>query len=163
MGESMYKKVLLTLDGSDLSMTAVPHAAQIAAGAGAEVVLLRVIDSVGHIIAQSTPAGFEMSAGGITAEIAEQAVGAQRASAQAELDGIAEELRAKGVPTVSTVIAEGIPGDEVVRAAESLGCDLVIMATHGRSGIGRAVLGSVADHVARHTPHSAVLLVRPTK
>jgi nucleotide-binding universal stress UspA family protein len=159
----MYKKVLLTLDGSELSATAVPHAAQIAASAEAEVVLLRIIDSVGHIIAQSTPAGFEMSAGGLTAEIAEQAVGAQRASAQAEMDGIAERLRAEGVPTVSTVIAEGIPGDEIVRVAETLNCDLVVMATHGRSGLGRAVLGSVADYVARHTPHSAVLLVRPLK
>ena len=62
---------------------------------------------------------------------------------------------------VSIEVAEGVPGDAVVEAAQRLGCDLVIMATHGRSGLGRAVLGSVADHVVRHV-HSAVLLVRPT-
>jgi nucleotide-binding universal stress UspA family protein len=139
----------------------VPHAAQIASSSGAEVVLLRVVDSVGHIISQSTPAGFEMSAGGVTAEIAEQAVAAQRDAAQAELDAVAEGLKAQGVQAVSTVVAEGIPGDEIVRTAEALGCDIVVMATHGRSGLGRAVLGSVADHVARHTPKSAVLLIRP--
>ena len=55
----MYKKLLLTLDESELSAAAIPHAAQIASSVGAEVVLLRVIDSVGHIIAQTTPAGFE--------------------------------------------------------------------------------------------------------
>jgi len=157
----MYRKLLLTLDGSELSAMAVPHAAQIASSSGAEVVLLRVVDSVGHIIAQSTPAGFEMSAGGITAEIAEQAVAAQREAAQAELDAVAEQLKAQGVEKISTVIAEGIPGDEIVRTAGELNCDIVVMATHGRSGLGRAVLGSVADHVARHTPKSAVLLIRP--
>ena len=157
----MYRKLLLTLDGSELSAAAVPHAAQIASTSGAEVVLLRIIDSVGHIIAQSTPAGFELSAGGITAEIAEQAVSAQQQAAQAELDAVAAQLKAQGVEHVSTVVAEGIPGDEIVRTAESLGCDIIVMATHGRSGLGRAVLGSVADHVARHTPKSAVLLIRP--
>jgi len=157
----MYRKLLLTLDGSDLSAIALPHAVQIATSSGAEVVLLRVIDSVGHIIAQSTPAGFEMAAGGITAEIAEQAVAAQRSAAQAELDAVAEQLQAQGIEKISTVVAEGIPGDEIVRTAEALECDIVVMATHGRSGIGRALLGSVADHVARHTPKSAVLLVRP--
>ncbi|MEZ4502635.1 MAG: universal stress protein [Dehalococcoidia bacterium] len=156
----MYRKLLLTLDGSEVSAKAVPHAVQIATSSGAEVVLLRVVDSVGHIIAQSTPAGFEMSAGGVTADIAEQAVAAQQQAAQAELDDVAEQLRAQGVQTVSTVVAEGIPGDEIVRAADELGCDIVVMATHGRSGLGRAVLGSVADHVVRHTPKSAVLLVR---
>jgi nucleotide-binding universal stress UspA family protein len=157
----MYKKVLLTLDGSELSAAAIPHAAQIAAGAGAEVVLMRVVDSVAHIIAQSTPAGFEPMPGAITAEIAQEAVAAQRAGAEADLNAVAEQLRAQGVTKISLEIGEGVPGAAVVEAAERLGCDLVVMATHGRSGLGRAVLGSVADHVVRHAQHAAVLLVRP--
>ncbi|MSP21438.1 MAG: universal stress protein [Dehalococcoidia bacterium] len=157
----MYKRVLLTLDGSALSESAIPHAAQIAAGAGAEVVVMRVVDSVAHIIAQTTPAGFEMMPGAISGDIAEQVIVAQRASAQAELDAAAGKLRAHGVANVSVEIAEGVPGTAVVETAERLGCDLVVMATHGRSGLGRAVLGSVADHVVRHAEHAAVLLVRP--
>lgn len=157
----MYKKVLLTLDGSELAESAIPHAAQIAAGAGAEVVVMRVVDSVSHMIAQSTPAGFELMPGGITADIAMQAVDAQRGAATAELDEVAGKLRALGVAKVSSEIGEGVPGQAIVEAAGRLGCDLIVMATHGRSGLGRAVLGSVADHVVRHSERSAVLLVRP--
>lgn len=157
----MYKKVLLTLDGSELSATAIPHAAQIASGSGAEVVLLRVVDSIGHIIAQTTPAGFEGIGGAVSAELAQEAVAGQRAAAERDLTEVAQQLNAQGVSKVSIEVAEGVPGDAVVEAAQRLGCDLVIMATHGRSGFGRAVLGSVADHVVRHV-HSAVLLVRPT-
>ena len=157
----MYKKVLLTLDGSDLSAAAIPHAAQIASSAGAEVVLMSVVDSVAHILAQSTPAGFESMSGAITADIAQEAVTAQQASAQAELDAVAEQLRAQGIPNVSIEITDGSAGDAIVETVERLGCDLVVMATHGRSGLGRAVLGSVADHVVRHSQRAAVLLVRP--
>lgn len=156
----MYKKVLLTLDGSELSATAIPHAAQIAASAGAEVVLLRVVDSVGHIIAQTTPAGFEGMGGAVSADLAQDAVAGQRAAAELDLTAAAQQLNSQGVSKVTLEIVEGVPGDAVVETAERLGCDLVIMATHGRSGLGRAVLGSVADHVVRHV-HSAVLLVRP--
>ncbi len=156
----MYKKVLLTLDGSDLSAAAIPHAAQIAAGADAEVVLLRVIDSVGHIIAQTTPAGFEGMGGAVSAELAQEAVAGQRAAAERDLTAVAQQLNTQGVKKVSIEVIEGMPGDAVVEAAERLACDLVIIATHGRSGFRRAVLGSVADHVVRHV-HSAVLLVRP--
>ena len=156
----MYKKVLLTLDGSELAATAIPHAAQIASSAGAEVVLLRVIDSVGHIIAQTTPAGFEGMGGAVSAELAQEAVAGQRAAAERDLTVVAQQLNAQGVSNVSLEVVEGMPGDAVVDTAARLGCDLVIMATHGRSGLGRAVLGSVADYVVRHA-HSAVLLVRP--
>lgn len=156
----MYKKLLLTLDGSELAATAVPHAAQIAAGVGAEVVLVRVIDSVGHIIAQTSPAGFEGMGGAVSAELAQEAVAGQRAAAERDLSAVAQQLNAQGISKVSIEVLEGMPGEMVVEAAERLGCDLVVIATHGRSGLRRAVLGSVADHVVRHV-HSAVLLVRP--
>jgi nucleotide-binding universal stress UspA family protein len=157
----MYKKVLLTLDGSELSAAAIPHAVQIASTAGAEVVLMSVIDSVAHILAQSAPAGFEAMSGAITAEIAQEAVDAQRTSAETELNAVAEQLHAQGVAKVSLEITDGSAGDAIVEAVDRLGCDLVVMATHGRTGLGRAVLGSVADHVVRHVQHAAVLLVRP--
>ena len=46
-------------------------------------------------------------------------------------------------------------------AADSEGADLIVMATHGRSGFGRAIMGSVADHILRNTKHQALLLARP--
>ena len=157
----MYAKVLLALDGSELSASAVPHALSVAKPLGAEVVLLQVVDSVGHIVSQYAPAGFEPGAGRVEAKIAEQAVDAQRSAAEQYLNEVKSGLEAEGVANVSIEIVEGSPGDMICRCAEELGCDLVVMATHGRSGLGRAVLGSVADYVVRHTPHAAVLLVRP--
>jgi nucleotide-binding universal stress UspA family protein len=157
----MYKRILLTHDGSDVADAAVPHAVAIATATGAAITVLRVIDSVAHIVAQATPAGFEPTAGATTVEIAEEAVAAERAAAQQQLGTVAERLRGEGVAEVSVEIIEGIAGDSIVEAAERLGADLVVMATHGRGGLGRVLLGSVADHVVRHIGHAAVLLVRP--
>jgi nucleotide-binding universal stress UspA family protein len=158
----MYRRILLPLDGSELSKQAIPHAAMLAGATDAEVILLQVIDSEAQIIAQSTPATIEpVPAGRITVEIAHEAVEGQRQAAQANLDSAMQELKAAGVERVVTEVAEGSPGEVIADAAQQLGCDLVVMATHGRSGFKRAILGSVADHVARHTPTSAVLLIKP--
>jgi nucleotide-binding universal stress UspA family protein len=157
----MYRKILLTLDGSDLSATAIPHAVSIAKASSAPIVLLQVVDSVAHIMAQATPAGFDLGGGALTAQVAEEAVTAQRQGAQEHLEAAKAQLAAEGVTDVSTEIVEGSAGDAIVEAAARLGADLVVMATHGRSGLGRVLLGSVADHVVRNTPNAAVLLVRP--
>ena len=157
----MYRKILVTLDGSDLSETAIPHAVSVAKASSAPLVLLQVVDSVAHIMTQATPAGFDLGGGAMTAQVAEEAVSAQRQGAQDSLDAAKARIEAEGVTNVSSEIAEGSPGDAIVDAAERLGCDLIVMATHGRSGLGRVLLGSVADHVVRHAPNAAVLLVRP--
>lgn len=62
---------------------------------------------------------------------------------------------------VSTQVAEGNPYALIPQATADEGCDLVVIATHGRSGLGRALLGSVADHVVRNTPTATVLIVHP--
>ena len=64
---------------------------------------------------------------------------------------------------MSIEVVEGQPAQSITDSVERLDCDLVVIATHGRSGLGRALLGSVADHVARHTPTAAVLLIRPQR
>ena len=156
----MYQKILLTNDGSELAAAAVPHAATIAKATGAPLVLLQVIDSVVHVMTMMTPSTMEpMSSGEIMDEIAEEAVTAQRQEAEQNLAKIRAQLLAEGVTNVTAFVAEGQLGDAIVDTAAAQGCDLIIMATHGRSGLGRAVLGSVADHVVRNS-HHAVLLVR---
>lgn len=157
----MYRKILLTLDGSDLSANAVPHAVTIAKASATPVVLLQVVDSVASIMAQATPATFDLGGGALTAQVAEEAVAAQRVAAEGLLASVKAQFEAEGVTDVSTEIVEGSPGDAIVDAAERLGCDLVVMATHGRSGLGRVLLGSVANHVVRNARNAAVLLVRP--
>ena len=160
----MYSKILVPLDGSDLSHQAIPHAIALATGLDSEIVLLQVIDSVAQIIAETTPATIEpIPSGQLTVEIAESAVEGQREAAETNLAAAAEQFVQGGIPEarVTTHIAEGSPSQTITAQVEELGCDAVVIATHGRSGLGRAIMGSVADHVARHTPNAAVLLIRP--
>jgi nucleotide-binding universal stress UspA family protein len=161
----MYKKILLPLDGSELSHQAIPHAIAVATGIDAEVALIQVIDSVVQIISETTPATIEpIPSGELTVEIAESAVAAQREAAQANLDAATAQIVAGGIEAarITTEVVEGNASQSIENAVERLSSDLVIIATHGRSGIKRLLLGSVADHVARNTPTAAVLLIRPS-
>ena len=58
---------------------------------------------------------------------------------------------------------EGLPGDRIVEEAQARKSEVVVMSTHGRSGVRRAVLGSVADHVLRHLDEVPLLLVHPAE
>lgn len=157
----MYSKILLTLDGSDVSRQAIPHAVTLARQTGASVTLLQVIDSEAQMIMRTSGATIEpMPVGEVSAQIAHEAVAAEREEAQANLDAVKAEMIREGVAQVDTVIREGFPGDEIVAAAAETNADVVVIATHGRTGLRRVILGSVAEHVVRNTPKSSVLLVR---
>ena len=69
-------------------------------------------------------------------------------------------LQAAGITRTETMILQGLPGSAIVEAADESDCDVIVMATHGRSGLRRTVLGSVADYVVRNVS-VPVLLVRP--
>jgi nucleotide-binding universal stress UspA family protein len=160
----MYQRILLPLDGSDLSHETIPHAIAVATGIGAAITLLQVIDSVARIISETTPASIEpIPSSELTVEIAESAVEAQRQAAQANLEAATAQIIAGGIDTalITTEIIEGNASQTIEEAVERLGCDLVIIASHGRSGIKRALFGSVADYVARNTPNAAVLMIHP--
>lgn len=157
----VYRTILLTTDGSEIAKAAEPHAVQLASMTeDARVVVVEVIDTVSQILAQVTPSGWMGGGGQLAVEAAEGAVAAERAEAEATLAQAKAGLEAAGVKNVFTRILEGHPGTALVDAAAEEHADVVVMATHGRSGLRRAVLGSVADHVVRHAS-CPVLLVRP--
>lgn len=157
----MYSKIVLTLDGSEVSHQAIPHAVTLAKQTGAEVILVQVIDSEAQVMIQTAGSAIEpMAVGQINADIARDAVAAEREEAQANLEAVKGMMASQGVANVSTMVREGYAGDEIVKAADETKADVVVIATHGRSGIGRAILGSVADHVVRHSARASVLLVR---
>lgn len=159
----MYRTILLTTDGSELARAAIPHALQLAAMTpDATVVAVTVIDTVAQLLAQATPSGWGYDGGRIAVESAEAAVAAEREAATATLAALRTELEGAGVKSVRTAIVEGHAGTAIVDAAKAERADIVVMATHGRGGLGRALLGSVADHVVRHTA-CPVLLVRPDR
>ena len=154
-----YQTILLTHDGSELADVAIPHAIDVARAMGARVLALHVVERIGDVIMHVTPAGEWMASSPNMVEIAEQVVAEERASASSQMEHVTAALRAGGVSAVRTAIVAGPAGPTIVEVAKREGADLIVIATHGRSGLGRALLGSVADHVVRNAP-CAVLLCR---
>jgi nucleotide-binding universal stress UspA family protein len=146
----LIKKILLPLDGSELGESAMFHASALAILLGAEMVLFHVLEPDSTV---GNPEGIVAPA-----PIPEQGERRKRL-AEEYLEGVACKLRDRAL-TVSTAVTRGQAADEIVEYAESNRIDLVAMATHGRSGIGRWVFGSVTDKVL-HAGDMPVLTVPP--
>ena len=137
----MYKKILVPLDGSEVAQVALPHAVHMAETFHADVILLRVA------FAPAYPGS--------------DPVEAQRAvvvESQAYLEKVARTLQPLG-PKVSTVVRYGKAAEEIIGHAAQQHVSIIVMATHGRSGVGRWLLGSTAEKVLRST-QVPVLLIR---
>ena len=146
-GTKRYRHILLPLDGSETAEAALPDAASVAASNGARVTLLHVVP----------PALAEIYAAAQTIPV-DQEEGAGRDAAHRYLDSVRRKLRAVGIDT-HTAVTIGDAADAVLAYADEENVDLIAMATHGRSGWKRWVLGSVAEKVLR-AASQPVLLVR---
>ncbi|HXF96282.1 MAG TPA: universal stress protein [Gemmatimonadales bacterium] len=144
----MYKRFLVPLDGSKTAEAILPFVLEIAGPLDIEVALVRVVVPI-------PPSVIEGSR-----EVVVEDVEARRAEAERYLDGLAAELRDRGV-RVRTMVRRGDPAVEIAAAARELEADLVAMTTHGRSGLGRLLFGSVAEAVLR-TTELPVLMMRQT-
>ena len=145
----MYWKILVPLDGSVLAEKAIPHATALAKGTGAQVTLVTVVQLTLGI------AGVKLEA---MPEYAAERRAAITREAIVYLQKIQQDLADQGVATKS-VLLEGDVASEIITYAEDNGFGLITMATHGRSGIGRFVMGSIADKVVRSSV-KPVLLIR---
>jgi nucleotide-binding universal stress UspA family protein len=145
-----FLKILVPLDGSELALGALPLVQEVATGFGASLVLVHAVFPP----AMAYP-GFE--AGEVNQRMWEDL----RESADKHVEGVAADLHKKGLK-VKGVVGFGPAVDEILRVAEEESADLIAMSTHGRSGVGRWVLGSVADAVVRRA-ELPVLVVRPTQ
>lgn len=152
----MYKKILVPLDGSKLAEGVVPHVQDLARRYGSEVILMQVVPPLSKLVMETEAVAMGEARAG--PEAATAVAKAERESAHAYLEGVAKRLRAEGIQ-VRAEILTGEAGDAVVTHAHSELVDLIAMSTHGRSGLGRLVYGSVADHVLRHAG-APVLLIR---
>lgn len=151
-----YNKILLTHDGSRLASEAIPHAISIAKQYEAEIILLRVVDDILMTIPNFTPIG----EGTINAEMAENITGKEKYTARRQLTHLRKKLLKEEVSKISIVVKDGIVSEEIIKFIKTNNVDLVVMSTHGASGIKRAILGSVADEVVRNA-RVPVLLIRP--
>lgn len=137
------ERILIPLDGSTLSEAIVPLAAALARDHGAELLLFRAVRGR----TATDPALFEP----------EVRIG----EAEVYLHGIAETLQASGLSRVHRIVMYGdaTPDQMITETARRHAVDLIAMGTHGRGGLGRLLLGSVAESVVRQAP-APVLLVR---
>ena len=138
-------RILVPLDGSALAECALAPARQVAAESDAEVMLLRVWETPLY--------GPEDSP--VVMEALEQAVSA---NAQEYITHATCQLQAQGLP-VRGEAKNGAVAESILEQAQAAAADLIVMSTHGRSGIGRWVMGSVADGVLRGAS-VPVLLIR---
>ena len=145
-----YHRILWPTDFSPLAKAALPHAVGLAAETGAELVLLHVLPS---LAAYAVP---DLS-GALSVSLQRQS----RVAAQRQLHRLETQVKGPNFRT-HTVLTEGVPFYQIVRAAKRLRCDLIVLATHGRTGLVHAIMGSVAENVLRRAP-CPVLIVRPQK
>lgn len=141
-----FHKIIVATDFSPGSERALATAAGLAASDGAELVVAHVLE-VPSVFGGELPAPVE-----VVEELEEDAVRG--------LDQAVRDASATGAARVSSQLLHGEPEGVLLRLAEPPDVDLVVVGTHGRTGLSRVLLGSIAEKVVRHAPCS-VLVVRP--
>ncbi|HWH68903.1 MAG TPA: universal stress protein, partial [Candidatus Sulfotelmatobacter sp.] len=141
------KKILVPLDFSSLSLDALPWAQFLATQFDAQLLLLHVVQTypIDHLLG---------------AELMNQTFTPLMKEAEAELQRLATDLSQSTRLKTSVVVREGTPFDAICRNAKMLGADLIVLTTHGYTGLKHIWLGSTAERVVRHAP-CPVLVVRP--
>lgn len=131
-----YERILFPTDGSRDAQVALLELVPLALSAGATVVVLEVV-----------PAGDDDA----------------RSVATDRQRGTRRLLEQAGLTDVECVVEDGQPGPAIVAAVEHLACDVIVMATQGRSGLPRLLLGSVAEYVLRHAACPILLVPSTTR
>jgi nucleotide-binding universal stress UspA family protein len=142
-----FRKILCPIDFSAGSQRAMQAAVRLTEEAGAELVLLHAW----HVSASVFPAEYPLPPP-ILQHMSDDA--------RKGLDGAVRDATALGAKRVTSTLLRGVPWVAITETLEDPGFDLVVIGTHGRTGLSRILLGSVAEKVIRHAPCS-VLVVRP--
>ena len=148
----MYTRIVVPLDGSDLAAAALPTAEELARLAGVPIHLVRVLDTAYF----AKMSGYPVYGTFIEVNALMESLRNDEAVAAAHLRAVKREIEGRGL-TATTALEQGTPAEEIVAATRP--GDLVVMSTHGRGGLGRWFLGSVAEEVVRRAT-VPVMLVR---
>lgn len=155
----MFTRILVPLDGSELAEKALPLAEGLARASGSTVHLLHVASRL-PILEASRASGFETAQTiEISLEIARRQVQAQVDRGREYLGRVAGRLKASGL-AVETAVREGAADEQIIAYVKEQGIELVVMSTHGYSGLRRFFVGSVTDRVVR-SGEVPVLVVPP--
>jgi len=148
-------KILVATDFSDNAALALSHAEELARKFNAEIIVLHVDQALTPVIITPEPGtGFDPGMFEAGNRIAEE----RRLIAQRELDRTVNRLRDSGLKARS-ILRVGAAFVEIIAAAQAEAVDLVVLGTHGRTGLAHILIGSVAERVVRKCP-CAVLTVR---
>ena len=138
----MYERILVATNGSTLSKKAVTHAIGLAAATGAVLVALKVVPRYPQAYFEGSIPLNAKEVARIEAQWTEEA--------QKAVDAVQKAAQAKGVTAKGIVTRSDIVSDAIIAAAKKQKADLVIMASHGRKGIKRLLLGSETQQVLTH-------------
>ncbi len=145
----MFETILVPLDGSKLAEAILPYVKELAARLQSRVILLTAVE----------PQYFAHPQAPAVAD--EPATRAAMVDAERYLRGVAEGLRGS-VREVETAVEIGDAASVIVDFAKERGCSMIAMSTHGRSGVGRWLLGSVADKVVHWASVPVLVFRSPT-
>lgn len=148
----MYSKILVPLDGSELAECVLPHVQAISTGCNVPAVeVIRVVEPA----QLPTRGGIALSGADVKRMRSEM-----KSDAERYLQQMVGDLKGRGIHAVAKVL-EGKPAEQIVEYARGAQADLVIMASHGASGITRWVWGSVADRILRGSSVPVLLIRAP--
>lgn len=140
-----FRQVMLATDLGPASAAATDEAFRLAGALGARLLAVSVID----------PRTLQLPGGRFRSRVDQERARLEEAAA-----GLVRRGRRDQVPT-SFLIWEGDPAESIVEAATAEGADIIVVGSHGRAALGRALIGSVSDQVVRHAP-CPVMVVRPS-
>ena len=149
--EHTFGTLLIPLDGSELSEDALEHATEFGELFDSAYHLTRIVSYPVDIASPYLPH---------TAQLNQQIMEDAKKGAAEYVEAHAENMRRRGLRVTTSVAVHAQPGHGILEEAEAVGADMVAMATHGRKGLSRAILGSAADKVLRGI-HHPLLLHRP--
>ncbi|MDY7079589.1 MAG: universal stress protein [Chloroflexota bacterium] len=151
----LFNTILACLDGSSLAEQILPYVTEMALLSNSKVVLLEVV-SLSSDVTPTVPGVDPITLPSMSGldQLQEE-----EKEAKDYLEGIAQPLQRRGVK-VEGVVRQGMPGDVIVAYAEEIKADIIAIATHGRSGLGRLFFGSVAEHVLKESG-LPILMIKP--
>lgn len=130
------KRIMTAVDFSDTAQVAAQQAEELARNLGAELVVVHVLNEPAFALAEGS--------GYVSPAVVEE----YEAAMKVKLSGIAQALSANGAK-VEAKLLRGVPHDAIVSCAQTEKIDLLVLGTHGRTGISHLLLGSVAERVVR--------------
>lgn len=136
----MYNRILVPVDGSERSETAVKGAAQFARPLGATIVLMTVVEPYSYTnLAEYRPESIEQYDDRVMAEAEERL---------SKMKALCDEV---GVEAKTAAVKSFSPSEAIIEQAERTGCDIIFMASHGRKGLAAVLLGSETQKVLTHS------------